>query len=294
MEGLLLFLVARIVLMWMALEMAAYRNKLDMSQVARSQVDIPMNDGWNMAALVFKPKGSNKESKLPTIIFHHGITGSKEDLLSLAVPITMHGYLSIIPDARGHGESKERLDGSRPDDYYIDESTGIVHDLVKIVDYVETRDDVDMNRVFIIGHSMGGLVALNHGVQDPRIRKVISIAGIYETREWLAPGDGKFNLNEWFSRFVFRFMIDVKKMIAMSDQICPKRSLEELPRGVLEEKVFVIHCEDDKIAPFRNSTKMLLSDFPLPMENVFILDHGDHGYLGQDAVIVAKILEWIS
>lgn len=47
-------------------------------------------------------------------------------------------------------------------------------DLQRIVDYLGTRDDVDMTRIGMIGHSLGGKMALYGAAFEPRVRAVVS------------------------------------------------------------------------------------------------------------------------
>lgn len=49
-----------------------------------------------------------------------------------------------------------------------------VFDLQRVVDYLVTRPDVDPARIGIIGHSLGGKMALYGAAFDPRIRVIVS------------------------------------------------------------------------------------------------------------------------
>ncbi|WP_417649362.1 alpha/beta hydrolase, partial [Enterobacter hormaechei] len=49
-----------------------------------------------------------------------------------------------------------------------------IWDLQRVVDYLLTRPDVDPARIGIIGHSLGGKMALYGAAFDPRIKAVVS------------------------------------------------------------------------------------------------------------------------
>jgi dienelactone hydrolase len=49
-----------------------------------------------------------------------------------------------------------------------------VFDLQRIVDYLLTRSDIDPNRIGMIGHSLGGKMALYGAAFEPRIRATVS------------------------------------------------------------------------------------------------------------------------
>ena len=57
-----------------------------------------------------------------------------------------------------------------------------VQDVVKSIDYIASRKDVDANQVHVIGKGMGGMWCLYAAAIDPRIRSLISVQSLLSYR----------------------------------------------------------------------------------------------------------------
>lgn len=126
-------------------------------------------NGERVPSLLSLPKGSGK---FACVVFLHGYGGSKEDMLSAADPVAAEGYAIMSIDAEFHGERKEA--GKALYSTNFEESrNGIIQtviDLRRAVDYLETRRDIDMDKIGYVGGSMGGIIgAIFIGV-EPRIK----------------------------------------------------------------------------------------------------------------------------
>ena len=53
-----------------------------------------------------------------------------------------------------------------------------MHDVRCIVSYLRSRDDVDSDKIDIVGFAEGGLVGLFAAVLEPGIRSVVSVGGV--------------------------------------------------------------------------------------------------------------------
>lgn len=126
-------------------------------------------NGERVPSLVSIPTGSGR---FQCIVFLHGYGGSKEDMLSFAGLIAAEGYAIISIDAEFHGERME--EGKALYSPNLEESRmGIIQtivDLRRAVDYLETRREIDCERIGYVGGSMGGILgAIFIGV-EPRIK----------------------------------------------------------------------------------------------------------------------------
>jgi len=126
-------------------------------------------NGKRVPALLSLPKSDRRS---PCVVFLHGYGGSKEDILQIAGLVAKEGYALIAIDAVYHGERK--IPGKELYSPNITESiTGIIQtviDLRRAVDYLETRPEIDVERIGYVGGSMGGILgAIFIGV-EPRIK----------------------------------------------------------------------------------------------------------------------------
>ncbi len=100
----------------------------------------------------------------------HGMCEHKERYFDFMRFLNGHGYITVISDHRGHGESIE----NKNDLGYFGDETGdaIVEDLLQITLYVKGR--FPGYEVILLGHSMGSLVVRKY-IQsyDTQISKLI-------------------------------------------------------------------------------------------------------------------------
>lgn len=111
-----------------------------------------------------------------TVVLVHGLGGSRTDMLDRAFVFAAHGYHTLLFDLRNHGES----DGTVTSLGYSE-----VDDVRAALAYLQTRPEVDMSRVALVGHSMGGATVLRAGARIPEVAVVVSEAG-YQSVESIA------------------------------------------------------------------------------------------------------------
>lgn len=91
--------------------------------------------------------------KKPIIICEHGLSGSKADYQAIAEVFARSGYYVLTPDAYQHGD---RTEG---DELTVVEAAVVTAgEIDKLLDYCRQLPDVDINRIGMIGFSMGGMV----------------------------------------------------------------------------------------------------------------------------------------
>src|SRR3990172_9141657 len=135
-----------------------------------------LSGGTKVSAWFFPGSGAGRR---PGIVFCPGFTGTK--YAAFYTPyieaMTKAGYAVLILDYRGWGDSE----GQR----------GLLYPLMQVEDirsgftYLELRDEVDPQRLGLIGVSFGGAnVSYVAGV-DPRVRCTVSVSGIADGAAWL-------------------------------------------------------------------------------------------------------------
>lgn len=105
------------------------------------------------------------------LIILHGLFGISDNWVSFAKKIAELGYEVYIPDQRNHGQSPHS-----PAFNYL----ALVDDLFEFVDEHELEDAI------ILGHSMGGKVAMRYALENPHFLSKLIIVDIslraYEAR----------------------------------------------------------------------------------------------------------------
>jgi dienelactone hydrolase len=147
-------------------------------------------------------ESTNSHARRPVVIALHGTGGSKQNMLSLCRKLADAGFIAVAIDGRYHGERKSGKgsgeyeaaivrawhDG-REHPFYYD----TVWDVMRLVDYLQTRDDVDANRIGLIGISKGGIETYLAAAVDKRIAVAVPCIGV-ESFRWALDN------NDWQGR----------------------------------------------------------------------------------------------
>ena len=140
--------------------------------------------------LIYKPLNSTAK-KLPVVICLHGTGGSKDDegIKELLYRFSKAGFMAVAIDGRFHGEraqasaghnsyveaiikawqNKDNTQQTHP--FYFD----TVYDLWRLVDYLNTRADVDSARIGMMGISKGGIETWMAASVDTRIKVAVPV-----------------------------------------------------------------------------------------------------------------------
>jgi dienelactone hydrolase len=138
-----------------------------------------------------KPAG-----KLPAVISLHGTGGTKDSQKSLLVQLAKKGIIGVAIDARYHGDRaggakgakayneaiirawREKKPEKQEHPFYYD----TCWDLWRTVDYLESRSDIDPQRLGMIGFSMGGIETWLAAAVDERVKVSVPAIGIQSFR----------------------------------------------------------------------------------------------------------------
>lgn len=110
-----------------------------------------------------------EHSKHPIVVFCHGFVGNRIGVDRLFVNASrlfeQHGFMVLRFDYAGCGESTG--------DYGSTGLSSMIYQTQHVLDYVFTLDEVDVDHVTLLGHSLGGAVAVLTAVQDLRVRNLV-------------------------------------------------------------------------------------------------------------------------
>jgi dienelactone hydrolase len=145
-------------------------------------------------------KAARTTDRRPVVILLHGTGSRKEEFLALMRTLADRGFATAAIDARHHGARIAAKYGSGNEQYFaamLDTYlTGkgrpylydTVWDVMRLVDYLETRADVDPKRIGVMGISRGGTEAYLAAAVDPRVAAAVPIIGVQGFR-WALDND---------------------------------------------------------------------------------------------------------
>lgn len=127
------------------------------SQAAEKTIDFSV-DGQKVVGTLNLPDGV---SNPPVVLLLHGFTGSRDELVIPAAKEGIFsraarmwaekGFASLRIDFRGSGQSEGKFEDTT--------LTGQVKDALTALDFLAASNEVDKNKMAIVGWSMGGAVA---------------------------------------------------------------------------------------------------------------------------------------
>lgn len=141
---------------------------------------IPTPRGYSLAATLTLPKATSRRVPVAVTISGSGpqerdsrisIVPGYQPFREIADTLGRRGIAVLRYDDRGVGASG----GS--DSRATATSADFADDVQSVVAWLRTRPEIDPNRIALIGHSEGGLIAPIVAVRDPSIASVVLMAG---------------------------------------------------------------------------------------------------------------------
>jgi dienelactone hydrolase len=169
--------------------------------MVQTHLAIDTEPGQRVPAILLWAENVKPGARLPVVIILHGTGGKKEGNLPLAKTLASKGFLAVAPDGRYHGERCSK--GSGTDDYYAAIAQAYkdgkahpwlydtVYDVMRLIDYLQTRADVDPKRIGLIGFSKGGMETYLAAAADERIAVAVPCIGVQSYRWALENGQWK-------------------------------------------------------------------------------------------------------
>ena len=99
------------------------------------------------------------------IMAQHGYKNDRTDMLEQAAILHRHGYGVLFTSVRAH----DRCDGEQISFGYRE-----MADLEAWYQYLLTRDDVDQDKIGMVGNSMGGSLVIQYAAQNENIKAVVA------------------------------------------------------------------------------------------------------------------------
>ena len=158
-------------------------DELKVENYTRQTISFTVAKNEKIPAYLYIPNRQSKKEKLPAMLALHetdligkgSVDGQGHNInLAYAKELAERGYMVIAPDYPGFGDLKEY---DFKTDRYQSGTMKSIFDDMRCVDLLEAREDVDPDRIGVIGHSLGGHSALFAGAFDTRLKVVVSSCG---------------------------------------------------------------------------------------------------------------------
>ena len=264
--------------------LAAFAKATEYMPLPIERVDVPSPDGVLPGYLV----GAKTPRPAPVVIFYSGFDVVKELLYGFIREEFVHRDIScLIMDTPGVGEPlRLRNIPSRPD-YEVPTRA--------IVDYLETRPDVDASRIGIMGISLGGYYAPRAAAFEPRIKACVAWGGIWDY--------GAVWERRWASRsksvpvpfFQLPWVMGTTTMEEALERAKQWTLASVLPR--LTQPFLILHGEHDQGVPVEDARKAFEAAGSTDKElRIFTLAEGGAEHVQADEPDAAKhlVADWFA
>ena len=206
------------------------------------------------------------------------------------------GFVALVFDFRGVGKSEGNFD------YGVKEQK----DVKCVVNYLASRQDVINDRLYVVGHSLGGAVSLYALQNEKRVRGLVLWSvpknHDYNVRKFIKNSRGRRGLYAFLTLSKIDKIFNVSRIFKMQVygvDLRPKdvrEKLMELDECEAASKVkgipmLVINGEDDTIVG-TDEAEAVYNSANDP-KNLIILKSTDHIFRGKEDELVQKTVEWI-
>ena len=129
------------------------------------EIKIPTKNNKNLYGWWIPAENPKNENK-PTIILVHGWSRNVDRTMSFIKRLHPAGYNLLAFDSRCHGKS---------DDDKFSSMVKFMEDIRAAIDYSEKLSNVDIDRVGLVGLSIGGAASIYAASLDNRIKSVVTV-----------------------------------------------------------------------------------------------------------------------
>ena len=236
----------------------------------------------------------------PALLICHGMNARGSQGLRLYALLAQfackEGFVSLVFDFQGVGKSGGGFD------YGFGEQENVKCAL----DFLAARSEVAVNKIFVVGHSLGGAVSL-YALQDEKRVKGLAL--------WSTPKNHNYNVRKFIRRTrgrlgLYRFLV-----LSRIDKVFNISKLFKLevygvnlrPKYVREKLMKLDECEaasklnniplliavgsNDVIVGVDEAEEIYRSAHE--SKTLLIIDSADHVYKGKEQELVTKTLDWV-
>ncbi len=134
--------------------------------------------GVSCAGDLYTPSDQRSGERRPGVVVGHGFGVLKQSLIEVGEFFGRAGYVTLAIDYRTFGESEGEPRGQL---FPLNE----VEDFRNAISYLQSREDVDPERIGIWGTSFGGAVVIYTAAVDLRVKAVVAQVPVVNGRRWM-------------------------------------------------------------------------------------------------------------
>lgn len=147
-------------------------------------------------AIILRPK--NVAGKIPTIIFYHGWSSSKDSQKFRGYILASYGFQVLLPDGLYHGDRGNlKYNALNASKYFWEIIFNNLEESKELIEHLVEHYEADPKRLGVTGHSMGAITASGVFTKNSRVSTLVTMNGSCnwkEINEMISQG---FNSENW-------------------------------------------------------------------------------------------------
>lgn len=254
---------------------AYYRLACPYLQPPVEPVQIPLGD-LRLPGYLRLPGGHSAPT--PVVALIPGASSVKEELHHWGGELVKRGLATLAFDGPGQGELSVRNGGPplRLENYH--EAVGAV------LDYLQTRPEVDTQRMALLGQSSGGNLALRAAGWESRLKAVVALSGGYDFRGKSSP-TAPIDVRE-----EARDLYGLSSLAQLESYIREHGSLQ----GIIARircPILLLHGGQDRLVALEE-VEQIRREAAGPVEMV-VYEDGNHSLCNRNLEMSAAMADWL-
>jgi dienelactone hydrolase len=226
-------------------------------------------DGIELPGLLRRPPGSRRPA---IVLLIPGLDSVKEELQTTADYFLRRGMATLAIDGPGQGETE----------FVRNIEPAYERPVAAVVDWLERRSDLDLDRLGVFGVSLGGYYAVRAAAFESRIRAAIDHAGTFSLAE------------NWPNRSAISRAAFQKRSGAANDAEAQERARAIDLTGVAERvecPLLVVHGKLDPISPFSDAERVAAA---AANAELAVFEDGNHGLTNRVYESRSLMADWMA
>ena len=221
--------------------------------------------------------GDATQAPALVVVIGHGVTShwDRPWQTELAAALAHAGVASLLVSFSGNGASEGRFEASCP--------SKETADLGSVLDALQAWG---VQRFAYAGHSMGGAVGVLRASADPRIERLISLAGMFHVRAFMERTFGHLALGEGL-------MLDKPGCVWNTTLDADARRLGSLTSQAAAIRVpwLLVHGDGDELVPLQDAIDARAAAGGRP--DLVVLSGVDHRFTGAIPAMATAVVSWL-
>ncbi len=228
--------------------------------------------GCNLHGMLYLGAGSGPR---PTAIVLHGIPGIEKNV-DIAYALRDAGWNALIFHYRGSWGSQG--------DYTL---PGIPDDVRAAIDELASGQyPVDVERLALIGHSLGGWAAIVCAARDPRVKAAVTIGGISNMRTWYLSPDQALEYARYLNgTSATELQLEIRALGATRNPVDVIDDIRSMP-------ILIVHGNPDDVVSIDQA--LALHQASNGSADLVVIDGADHTFSRHRRQLVETVVGWLT